>query len=95
MQVGGGREQFYTDNYADSGAPEITKRPCKNQRSIKLCKFLCLIKVPLPPSKIPFAVLLNNNNNNNDNRNMDRVQILINPDCYGQIKVRFVMNWYS
>jgi hypothetical protein len=29
---------------------------------------VCLIVVPLPPSKIPLAVQLNNNNNNNNNK---------------------------
>jgi hypothetical protein len=29
----------------------------------------CLIVVPLPPGKNPFAVQLNNNNNNNNNTN--------------------------
>jgi hypothetical protein len=28
---------------------------------------LCLIVVPLPPGKNPFAVKINNNNNNNNN----------------------------
>jgi hypothetical protein len=30
---------------------------------------LCLIVVPLPPGKNPFAVQLSNNNNNNNNKN--------------------------
>jgi hypothetical protein len=29
---------------------------------------LCLIVVPLPPGKNPFAVKINNNNNNNNNK---------------------------
>jgi hypothetical protein len=35
---------------------------------------LCLILVPLPPGKNPYAAQLNNNNNNNNNNKEGRKQ---------------------
>jgi hypothetical protein len=40
---------------------------------------LCLIVVPLPPGKNPFAVQINNNNNNNNNNKLVNVCLIYFP----------------